>query len=141
MRHVMLDELSRMFRPELLNRIDEVIVFHPLTRKEIVQIVDLMLESVAERLRERHIDLRATGAAKAMLGETGYDPAFGARPLRRVIQREVENPIASAMLRGQFAEGDVVLVDAEGEKVVLRLWVEAEAGVASGGAGDLTATV
>jgi ATP-dependent Clp protease ATP-binding subunit ClpC len=126
MRETLLQELTGIFRPELLNRIDEIIVFHPLSREEIVQIVDLMLAEVAERLRERHIKLEASDAARALLAEKGYDPAYGARPLRRVIQREVENPIASAVLRGEFAEGDAILVDVEDGTIVLRLQVREE---------------
>jgi ATP-dependent Clp protease ATP-binding subunit ClpC len=125
MRQVVLSALQRVFRPELLNRIDEVIVFHPLTRQEILQIVDLMLERVAERLRERGIQLRASDAARELLAELGYDPAYGARPLRRVIQKQVENPIASALLRGEFARGDTILLDAADGKLTLRLMVEA----------------
>ncbi|MCD6351949.1 MAG: AAA family ATPase [Armatimonadetes bacterium] len=127
MRETMLQELAMVFRPELLNRIDEIIVFHPLSREEILQIVDLMLERVNERLRERHMEIEATDEARALLAEKGYDPAYGARPLRRVIQREVENPIAAAMLRGEFAEGDTILLDVEDGALTLRLKVKEEA--------------
>jgi len=140
MREQVLEELKRVFRPELLNRIDEVIVFHPLTRAEILEIVDLMLERVAERLRERRIGLKATDAARELLADLGYDPAYGARPLRRVIQKHVENPISSALLRGEFAEGDTIIVDAEGGKVTLRLQVsEQEAQPARVEAGEAPA--
>lgn len=124
MRETMLEELAHVFRPELLNRIDEIIVFHPLSRDEILQIVDLMLDRVRQRLAERHTGLEATDAARELLAEKGYDPAFGARPLRRVIQREVENPIAAAILRGEFSEGDTILLDAEDGQLTLRLKVE-----------------
>ncbi len=123
MREMVTAELQRHFRPELLNRIDEVIVFHSLTSTEIRQIVDLMLSRVEERLGEREISLEATDGAKDLLAEAGYDPQFGARPLRRVIQKLVENPISAGILRGEFAEGDTVLVDTEDGELTLRLKV------------------
>jgi len=129
MRQMVTAELQGVFRPELLNRIDEVIVFHSLTGEEIRQIVDLMLARVSERLGERHVTLEATAAAKDLLAEQGYDPQFGARPLRRVIQRAVETPIAAGMLRGEFAEGDTVVVDVADGEVTLRVRV-AETGEA-----------
>jgi ATP-dependent Clp protease ATP-binding subunit ClpC len=103
--------LREHFRPEFLNRIDEVIVFEPLTERELEQIVDLMLGEVRERLQERGIDLMLTDAARAALVQEGYDPTYGARPLRRVIQRRVENAISKRVLAGDFTEGDTVLVD------------------------------
>ncbi len=123
MRQMVTTELQGVFRPELLNRIDEVIVFHALTSEEIRQIVDLMLARVSERLGERAITLEATDAARDLLAEQGYDPQFGARPLRRVIQRVVETPIAAGMLRGEFAEGDTVVVDVADGEVTLRVRV------------------
>ncbi len=123
MRQMVTTELQGVFRPELLNRIDEVIVFHALTSEEIRQIVDLMLARVSERLGERSITLEATDAARDLLAEQGYDPQFGARPLRRVIQRVVETPIAAGMLRGEFAEGDTVVVDVADGEVTLRVRV------------------
>ena len=130
MRQTVTGELQQHFRPELLNRIDEVIVFHSLTGREIRAIVDLMLARVNERLGERAISLEATGEAKDLLSERGYDPQFGARPLRRVIQKLVENPISAGILRGEFAEGDAVLLDVEAGELVLRVKVaeSAEAG-------------
>jgi len=103
--------LRETFRPEFLNRIDEVIVFEPLTEKELVQIVDLLLQEVRERLEERRIGLTLTDAAREALVREGYDPMYGARPLRRVIQRRVENAISKRVLAGDFAEGSTVLVD------------------------------
>ena len=113
MRAQVTQELAQVFRPELLNRIDEIIVFHSLTAKEIREIVDLMLTRVGEALGEREIELEVTDAARELLAQEGYDPVFGARPLRRTIQKLLENPISSAILRGEFAEGDTILVDAE----------------------------
>ncbi len=123
MREMVTEELQQHFRPELLNRIDEVIVFHSLTGEEIREIVDLMLSRVEERLGERDISLKATDAAKDLLAREGYDPQFGARPLRRVIQKLVENPISAAILRGEFTEGDTVVVDAENGELTLRVRV------------------
>ncbi len=123
MRVQVTQELAQVFRPELLNRIDEIIVFHSLTAKEIREIVDLMLSRVGEALGEREIELEVTDAARELLAEEGYDPVFGARPLRRTIQKLLENPISSAILRGEFAEGDTILVDAEDAEIKLRLKV------------------
>ena len=99
------------FRPEFLNRIDEIIVFEPLTEAELGRIVDLMVAAVGERVAERGVTLMLTDAAKAALVAEGYDPAYGARPLRRVVQRQVENAIAKRLLAGEIGEGDTVLVD------------------------------
>jgi ATP-dependent Clp protease ATP-binding subunit ClpC len=126
MREQVVEALRRVFRPELLNRIDEIIVFHALTHAEIVQIVDLMLARVGKALAERSIKLVATAAAKELLAAEGYDPRYGARPLRRTIQKLVENPVSSALLRGEFGEGDTIQVDAEGREIRLRLVVGAE---------------
>ena len=119
--------LRDVFRPELLNRIDEIIVFHALTRHEILGIVDLMLGRVNSALAQRGMSLVATDAAKTLLAHEGYDPLYGARPLRRVIQKMVENPISSAILRGEFGQGDTIQVDADGDELRLRL-VVAESG-------------
>ncbi len=105
------DLLRATFRPEFLNRIDEIVVFHPLTRDHVKQIVDLELAYVQQRLAERHITLAVTEEAKAYLGREGYDPVFGARPLRRVIQREVENQLARRLLAGEIRDGDTVRID------------------------------
>ena len=110
------DALRRFFRPEFLNRVDEVIIFEPLTQTELDAIVELMLKEVQERLSERHVTIEVTAAAKKALVEEGYDPTYGARPLRRVVERQVENALARRLLSGEFAEGDHLLVDyAEGE--------------------------
>jgi ATP-dependent Clp protease ATP-binding subunit ClpC len=108
--------LREAFRPEFLNRIDEIIIFEPLTEKELGQIVDLMLADVRKRLADRNVDFRVSETAKAELVKEGFDRVYGARPLRRTIQRRIENPLAREVLAGAFAEGDVVQVDfAEGE--------------------------
>jgi ATP-dependent Clp protease ATP-binding subunit ClpB len=107
------DALRDVFRPEFLNRVDEVIEFKPLSKEQIAEIVELQLGKLRERLAERRIELELTEAAKETLAEAGWDPAYGARPLKRAIQRFVENPLALRLLEGDFADGDTVLVDAE----------------------------
>jgi len=103
--------LRQAFRPELLNRIDEIIVFDPLTEDDLKQIVELLLRDVRERLAERHVGLELTEAAKAELVREGFDPVFGARPLRRTIERRVANPLSRRILADEFAEGDTAQVD------------------------------
>lgn len=105
------DALKRAFRPEFLNRIDEIIIFHPLSQEQIIQIVGLMVKDVQERLRERGITFELTPAASEWLAREGFDPVFGARPLRRAIQRYLENPLSKGILAGDFQEGDHVTVD------------------------------
>src|SRR5665811_398741 len=109
------DELKQHFRPEFLNRVDEVIVFPPLTHDEIVKMVDLMMESLESRLTERDISLELTEPAKELLAKRGFDPVLGARPLRRTVQREIEDVLAEKMLFGEVRPGQVVLIDVEGE--------------------------
>jgi len=123
----MLEELRRVMRPELLNRIDEIIVFHPLSREQIRQIVNLMVARVGEQLKEHGLSLQLTDAARDLLAELGFDDEYGARPLRRVIQRLVENPISKGILEGQFREGDTVIVDVEDGRIVPKLLVPARA--------------
>jgi ATP-dependent Clp protease ATP-binding subunit ClpB len=106
------DALRDVFRPEFLNRIDEVIEFEPLSKEQIAEIVELQLARLRERLGERRIELELTDAAKGTLAEAGWDPAYGARPLKRAIQRLVENPLALRLLEGDFADGDTIRVDA-----------------------------
>jgi len=107
------DDLRERFRPEFLNRIDEVVTFEALTREQLSEIVELQLGRLRERLAERKLSLEVTDAAKELLAEEGWDPAYGARPLKRAIQRLLENPLALRLLDGDFAEGDTVRVDAE----------------------------
>jgi ATP-dependent Clp protease ATP-binding subunit ClpB len=108
-----IDALRDVFRPEFLNRVDEVIEFTPLSKEQIAEIVELQLVRLRERLAERRIDLELTEAAKEALAEAGWDPTYGARPLKRAIQRLVENPLALRLLEGGFADGDTIRVDAE----------------------------
>ncbi len=119
MRDKLQDELKKHFRPEFLNRIDGVVVFHSLTKEDIRRIVDLNLANVSKQLAEKSIKLEVTEAAKDLLGEKGYDEVFGARPLRRVIQNLVEDKLSDNLLRGHFREGDTVVVDREGDEIVV----------------------
>jgi ATP-dependent Clp protease ATP-binding subunit ClpB len=107
------EALREVFRPEFLNRIDEVIEFQPLSKEQIGEIVDLQLDRLRDRLRERRIELELSSAAKETLADAGWDPAYGARPLKRAIQRLVENPLALRLLEGDFVDGDTIRVDAE----------------------------
>jgi ATP-dependent Clp protease ATP-binding subunit ClpC len=107
-------ELKQHFRPEFLNRVDDVVVFHQLSRTEIVQIVDLMVARLDSRLRDKDMGIELTSAAKLLLAERGYDPVLGARPLRRTIQREIEDSLSEKMLFGELGAGEIVVVDVEG---------------------------
>jgi ATP-dependent Clp protease ATP-binding subunit ClpC len=120
MKEKVLEEMKKFFRPEFLNRIDGTVVFHALNKDHIKQIVDLMLRDVWNELADKAIKMEVTDAAKDLLGDKGFDPVFGARPLRRVIQDLVEDPLSEALLRGDFGTGDTVLVDCEDGKIVLR---------------------
>jgi ATP-dependent Clp protease ATP-binding subunit ClpB len=105
--------LRQHFRPEFLNRIDEIVIFHTLGKEHLKKIVDIQLRNLERRLENRGLHLAITDAAKAQLGDRGYDPSFGARPLKRVIQQEIENPLATHILDGEFKEGDTVKIDAD----------------------------
>ena len=109
------DELKTHFRPEFLNRIDDVIVFHQLTKDQIVQIVDLMIKNLDDRLQAKDMGIELTQAAKDLLAARGYDPLLGARPLRRTIQREIEDSLSERILFGELKAGEIIVVDVEGE--------------------------
>jgi ATP-dependent Clp protease ATP-binding subunit ClpC len=109
------DELKSHFRPEFLNRIDDIIVFHQLTKPQIIQIVDLMLKNLDDRLHAKDMGIELTPAAKDLLAERGYDPLLGARPLRRTIQREIEDALSERILFGELKAGEIIVVDVEGE--------------------------
>ena len=128
-RRRVMEALRAHFRPEFLNRIDEVIIFHSLSMEHIKEIVDIQLRNLKKRLAERKIDLELTEAGKEYLANAGYDPAYGARPLKRVIQREVLDPLALKVLAGEFVEGDTVIMDTQHGDIVFtrRERVEAEA--------------
>jgi ATP-dependent Clp protease ATP-binding subunit ClpB len=107
------DVLKTSFRPEFLNRIDETIIFHPLSRDQLAKIVDVQLNYLRKRLASRNLRLTITEAAERLLAEEGYDPVYGARPLKRVIQQRIENPLAQRILGGEFTEGDAIRIDVE----------------------------
>ncbi|MGD9695983.1 MAG: ATP-dependent chaperone ClpB [Thermoleophilia bacterium] len=112
-----LGELRDHFRPEFLNRVDEIVVFGRLDREQLGAIVELQVARLAERLADRGVELDLTEAARDLLGREGYDPAYGARPLKRLVQRRVENPLAQRMLGGEITDGDRVVVDAQGDEL------------------------
>jgi len=115
-----LEEVKNYFRPEFLNRIDEIIVFKPLFKKDIIQIIDLMVNALNKRLHDRNIKVELTDKAKEVLMKLGYDPLYGARPMRRAIQKYLETPLSEKILRREVKEGDTVIVDADetGENLV-----------------------
>jgi ATP-dependent Clp protease ATP-binding subunit ClpB len=108
------------FRPEFINRLDDIVVFHPLTKDEIKSIARIQLRGLEKRLAERGLSLALSDKAYELLGNVGFDPVYGARPLKRAIQQQIENPLASQILRGDFGNGDVVHVDAEGGQLVFK---------------------
>jgi ATP-dependent Clp protease ATP-binding subunit ClpB len=126
---LVLEAVRQTFRPEFLNRVDEIIIFNPLTREQIKAIVDIQLEQLRKRLTERRITLSLTPTALEAIANEGYDPMFGARPLKRVLQRRIQDPLALAILDGKFREGDTVVVDAEDGNIVLRKAGRAEPAV------------
>jgi ATP-dependent Clp protease ATP-binding subunit ClpB len=111
------DELRNHFRPEFLNRVDDIIVFRQLSRDDLVRIVDLQLARLEHMLAQRHLHLEVTPEAKALIASEGYDPVYGARPLKRVIQRRLQNPIALQLLEGTFSEGDTIRVERQGDEL------------------------
>jgi len=119
MKLAVLDELRRQFRPEFLNRLDEIIVFHSLTDEHLKKIVDIQLAGLRERLAERHVEIELTEAAREHLVRVGYDPSYGARPLKRAIQREIETPLARLLLEGKVRDGQTVRVDLDAASAAL----------------------
>jgi ATP-dependent Clp protease ATP-binding subunit ClpB len=115
-----LEEMRSRFRPEFLNRLDEVVVFEPLDKAEIAEVVGIQVESLARRLAARKLQIELTPAAREYLAEKGYEPSFGARPLKRLIQREVQDPLAMKLLSGELAEGAKVMVDRDGDGLTFR---------------------
>jgi ATP-dependent Clp protease ATP-binding subunit ClpC len=120
MKEKVLEQLKKTFRPEFLNRIDAIVVFRALSKEQIREIVELMLSQVQERLDEHEVTLEVTEEAKELLAKEGYDPHFGARPLRRVIQTMVEDPLSEAILAGMYQSGDTVLLEVEDDEIELR---------------------
>jgi len=126
MKDAVLDELRKAFRPEFLNRIDEIVVFHPLTRGQLAEVVDFQLRKVSKLLGDKGYYLEVSQAAKEYLAEEGYDPTFGARPLKRAIQRGLQDPLALKILAGEFREGDVIEVDRGKDGLVFTTAVQGE---------------
>ena len=114
-RMAVLDEVKSRFRPEFINRLDEMVIFHRLEREHMHAIVDIQLRGLASRLAQRNLTIDVDDQAKDLLVETGWDPQYGARPLRRAVQRLVENPLAQRLLAGDFSTGDAIAVAANGE--------------------------
>ena len=118
MRSQVMEALHHGFKPEFLNRLDDIIIFHPLTQEQIKQIVDIQLRYLLKRLAERKLSLNLTDAAKEFLAKTGYDPNYGARPLKRAIQHHILDPLSLKIIAGEFSEGDAIQVNEEGGKLV-----------------------
>jgi ATP-dependent Clp protease ATP-binding subunit ClpC len=115
----MLDEMKKLFRPEFLNRVDEVIVFHHLKKDEILQIAELYLKRVNDQAKSMNITIELSDEVKDMLVDTGYDPNLGARPLRRAVQKYIEDPLSEEMLLGSFHSGDVIVAELDDDKKVV----------------------
>jgi len=120
-----IDGVRATFKPEFVNRLDEIVEFHQLSREEIAEIVDLQVSKLIERVRERGVEVELTDEARTLLANLGYDPTYGARPLKRVIQKQLVDRLALKLLEGEFQPGDHVLVDAEGGELA---FAKAEAG-------------
>jgi ATP-dependent Clp protease ATP-binding subunit ClpB len=110
--------VQQHFRPEFINRVDDIVVFHPLDRTQLRSIVDIQLGYLRKRLADRDMQLTLDDAARDLLGTAGFDPVYGARPLKRAIQAQIENPLAQSILRGEFAAADHVKVSAKGGALV-----------------------
>jgi ATP-dependent Clp protease ATP-binding subunit ClpB len=119
-RSQVMEVLRGHFRPEFLNRVDEIIVFRQLSREHLARIVEIQLDRLMRRVSERGIEIEVTDAAKRLLAERGWDPVYGARPLRRTIQRLVQDQLALHILEGRFRDGDRVIVDAENDEITFR---------------------
>ena len=115
------EALRASFKPEFLNRIDEIIIFKNLTADEIVKIVDIQMGRLGQRLADKNIELILSDSSKALIAEKGYDPVFGARPLKRVIQQYIENPLSLEILEGKISDGDRVNAEAEGDRIVFKI--------------------
>ena len=121
-----MEDLKTFFRPEFLNRVDEIIIFNPLTRELLKQIVEIQVNRMKRFIKEKNVDLKLTDTAKEYFADIGFDPVYGARPLKRSLQREILNPLAMKILDRTFKEGDMVEVDFEADKIVFSKGVVAE---------------
>jgi len=131
MRDKIMDEAKKTFRPEFLNRLDDIIVFRSLTKPDLIEILDLELTKVMQRLKARNIVLQLDEKAKDHLVSKGYDPLYGARPMRRAVERSLEDPLAEEILRGVFHEGEPVLVTVDGDHLVFSQKAAAEGALSS----------
>jgi len=120
MREQVLDILNKHFRPEFLNRIDEIVIFHPLSKKQIDDIVDLQIALIQKRLKDRDITIKVKAPAKKVLAEKGYDPIYGARPLKRALQREILDKLALSMIKGEIENGDSIEIDAKKDELTFK---------------------
>jgi len=127
MKEKVMTEVKKTFRPEFLNRLDEIIVFHELTEEQLRSIVDLMVMDLQKRLAERKLEIEVNDGAKSWLAKEGYDPMYGARPLKRAIERHVENPLSTKLLRGEFSPGDTIIVDLKGDVLTFTVKAAVEA--------------
>jgi ATP-dependent Clp protease ATP-binding subunit ClpC len=131
MREKIIDESKRVFRPEFLNRLDDIIVFHAFTKQDLIQILTLEVEKVVERLRHKNLHLVLDDKAKDFLVEKGYDPQYGARPMRRAVERFFEDPLAEEILKGNLQEGNLITVTTDSDKLIFKQTTAAEGAVAS----------
>ncbi|MBW2193782.1 MAG: AAA family ATPase, partial [Deltaproteobacteria bacterium] len=113
-----MEDLKSFFRPEFLNRVDEITIFHSLNKELLIKIVDIQIDRMKCYLKERNVELELSDKAKAYIAESGYDPLYGARPLKRAIQKEILNPLAAKLLEGAFKSGDVIFADIENDSIV-----------------------
>jgi ATP-dependent Clp protease ATP-binding subunit ClpB len=120
MKNAIMDVVGSHFRPEFVNRIDDLVVFHPLSRDHIRKIVDIQLSYLHDRLADRDIRIHLSDAARDKLADAGFDPVYGARPLKRAIQQQVENPLAQEILQGKFKPGDVIEVSVDDDRLDFR---------------------
>jgi ATP-dependent Clp protease ATP-binding subunit ClpC len=132
-REKILEESKRVFRPEFLNRLDDLIVFRSFTKPDLIQILSLEVEKVLERLRKKNLRLELDDKAKDLLVEKGYDPQYGARPMRRAVERFFEDPLAEEILKGALREGELIQVTAENDKLVFKQKTPAEGASAVAG--------
>jgi len=131
MREKILDEAKKTFRPEFLNRLDDIVVFRSLTKPDLIQILDLEISKVMQRLKARNIVLQFDEKAKDLLVSKGYDPQFGARPMRRGVERYLEDPLAEEILKGAFHEGEPIIISAENDKLTFSQKATAEGALSS----------
>ena len=118
MKSAVMEVVGGHFRPEFINRIDDVVVFHPLGQSQIRAITQIQMQYLTKRLADRDLQFKVTDAALDLLGEAGYDPVYGARPLKRAIQQSIENPLAQQILSGKFMPGDTIVVDRSGDELI-----------------------